>query len=57
MHMPTYYITFNLFRMELDDYDNLLKVIAVAEAFGELDPPKPIVKYWVHPINHDRTKN
>ncbi|KAF0715374.1 DDE Tnp4 domain-containing protein, partial [Aphis craccivora] len=41
--------------MEVDDYDNnLLKVIAVAEAFGELDPPKPIVKYWVHPINHDR---
>ena len=37
MHSPTYYITFNLFRMELDDYDNLFKVIAVAEAFGELE--------------------
>ncbi|XP_025409154.1 uncharacterized protein LOC112682687 [Sipha flava] len=40
--------------MGLDDYDNLFKMIAVAEAFGELDPPKPIIKYWVHPIKHDR---
>jgi len=40
--------------MELDYYSNLAKVIAVAEAFGELDPPRPIITYWVHPINHGR---
>lgn len=33
---------------------NLIKVIAIAEACGELDPPKQDRKYWVHPINSDR---
>lgn len=40
--------------MDLDYHTNLIKVIAVAEAFGELDPPKSKIKYWVHPINHNR---
>lgn len=35
-------------------YLNVLKVIAVAEAFGELDPPRPERKYWIHPINSSR---
>jgi len=33
---------------------NLIKVIAIAEAYGELDPTKQDRKYWVHPINSDR---
>lgn len=33
---------------------NLLKVIAVAEACRELDPPKQDRRYWVHPINSNR---
>jgi len=32
----------------------LIIVIAVTEAFGELGPPRPIVKFWVHSINHDQ---
>ncbi|XP_016662197.1 uncharacterized protein LOC107884489 [Acyrthosiphon pisum] len=36
---------------------NLLKVIAVAEACGKLDPPKQERKYWVHPINSDREES
>lgn len=32
---------------------NDLKVIAIAEAFGELDPPSSERKYWVHRINQD----
>lgn len=36
---------------------NLLKVITVAEACGELNPPKQNQKYWVHPINSDREES
>jgi len=33
-----------------------IKVVAVAEALGLLDPPKSKRKYWVHPLNTDREK-
>ncbi|XP_025194756.1 protein ALP1-like isoform X2 [Melanaphis sacchari] len=33
-----------------------IKVVAVAEALGLLDPPKVQRRYWVHPLNMDREK-
>jgi len=33
-----------------------VKVVAVAEALGLLDPPKAKRKYWVHPLNTNREK-
>lgn len=33
---------------------NMVRVIAIAEAFGQLDPQAPDRKYWVHPINSNR---
>lgn len=32
----------------------IIKLIAVAEANGELDQPRPKRKYWVHPMNSSR---
>lgn len=33
-----------------------IKVVAVAEALGLLDPPNIKRRYWVHPLNTDREK-
>jgi len=56
VHLINIYLTRINFNRAVHDY-NLLKVIAVAEACGELDPPKQDRKYWVHPINPDREES
>lgn len=39
--------------MDYDYYINAIQVIAVAESFGYLDPPRER-EFWIHPFNLNR---
>jgi len=43
--------------MDYDYYINAMKVIAVAGAFGYLNPPRSERSYWIHPFNIVRETN
>ncbi|KAF0725426.1 protein ALP1-like, partial [Aphis craccivora] len=43
--------------MDYDYYMNAMKVIAVAEAFGYLNPSRSERSYWIHPFNIVRETN
>lgn len=43
-----------LFSMDYDYYINAIQVIAVAESFGYLDPPRREGEFWIHPFNLNR---
>lgn len=40
--------------MDNDYYITVMKVVAVAESFGYLDPPRAERNYWIHPFNTTR---
>ncbi|CAI6368224.1 unnamed protein product [Macrosiphum euphorbiae] len=40
--------------MDYNYYMNALKVIAVAESFGYLNPPRRDREFWIHPFNKSR---
>lgn len=43
-----------LFSMDYNYYMNTIRVIAVAESFGYLDPPRTEREFWIHPYNLTR---
>lgn len=44
-----------MFRIDYNYYTNAMKIIAVAESFGYLNPPRRDREFWgVHPFNKSR---
>lgn len=37
--------------MDYDYFINAMKIIAVADAFGYLNPPRVEKTFWIHPFN------